>query len=297
MSLESLANFEWFKPRHPFQWLPVPSTLVAGDDEPVDEVAILVPAKSPFEFSSYRPLEDAPALFAALAECDDDDALARFATKFGTLGLSRDPDFGQEPEGKLPGGMKVRGESLRHWRDVHRDLQRAVHLWAAIVAEDVQRVEQICRDFPPIPGHSASLGPQGGLVYYQNDDDEYHALAQGWPDTHALHYGRLALAQRINNILTRPGGVGSIVALADERFSIRLWPRSLLGCAWYQFAAVVEGSAELRRCVACEAPFLVTHRSDRRGHRRYCTDACKQRSYRDRRARPRKATKMTRTRN
>jgi hypothetical protein len=108
----------------------------------------------------------------------------------------------------------------------------------------------------------------------------------GWPsgDKHTLHHGRVALAQRINNVLTRRIGVGSAVVLTDERFSIRLWPKSLLGCAWFQFAAVVEGSAEVQRCVACAAPFIVTHTDNRRGHRRYCTDSCKQRSYRARRA-------------
>ncbi|MCH7644660.1 MAG: hypothetical protein IH974_07460 [Myxococcales bacterium] len=289
MSLESLASFPWHKPRHPCRWVPVPPpssppTILGG--EPVEHRAALVPSKEPDEWIAYYPLEDSPALFVELADCADDDALAAFGTKFGTLGLWLEPGFSEEPEVTLEDGSKGRGESLAFWQYVQRDLQRAVHLHEAIVAQDTQRVEELGQEIPPYPTQDTHLGSPGSVVFWQTESDENRSLARGWPsgDKHALHHGRIALAQRINNVLRRRIGVGSVVALTSERFSIQLWPRTLLGCAWYQFAAVVEGSAEVKRCVACDSPFLVTHRSDRRGHRRYCTDACKQRGYRARRA-------------
>jgi hypothetical protein len=148
-------------------------------------------------------------------------------------------------------------------------------------------VEVIGQEIPPFPGHYASLGLQGGLVHYQTTDDERLAQVQGWDPSreHVFHYGRLALSHRINAILMGPMGIGSVVALDRPGvFSVELWPTSLLGAAWFQFAHVVEGSAEVQRCVACASPFIITHTDTRRGHRRYCTDSCKQRSYRARRA-------------
>jgi hypothetical protein len=187
----------------------------------------------------------------------------------------------------LEDGSKVSGEPLNLWQCERDDLRRAVQLHEALVAQDPERVEAIGQEIPPFPGHHASLGSQGGLVHYQTTDDERLAQARGWDpeQEHVFHYGRLALSHRINRFLMGPLGIGSVVALGQPGvFSVELWPKSLLGAAWFQLAHVVEGSAEVQRCVACASPFIVTHTDNRRGHRQYCTDSCKQRSYRARRA-------------
>jgi predicted nucleic acid-binding Zn ribbon protein len=73
-----------------------------------------------------------------------------------------------------------------------------------------------------------------------------------------------------------------------ERDRIRLfvYPTSLLGAMWIQFARVCEGSATLRRCENCGKWFEVSlEDTGKRRSAKFCSDKCRVESYRDRKQR------------
>lgn len=60
-------------------------------------------------------------------------------------------------------------------------------------------------------------------------------------------------------------------------------PRSLLGGIWTQFAAAVAGNLEFRSCFVCNTWFELSPETNRT-NRMYCSDACRTRAHRKRKA-------------
>jgi hypothetical protein len=60
-------------------------------------------------------------------------------------------------------------------------------------------------------------------------------------------------------------------------------PRSLIGALWLQLAQTIAGSKQYKVCPVCGKLFEAS-RGANRSDRLYCTDACKARAYRDRKA-------------
>ena len=68
-----------------------------------------------------------------------------------------------------------------------------------------------------------------------------------------------------------------------ERLAIQIVPINLIGAMWLQFATAVEGGHEYGQCEVCKNWFEVTPGSGR-PDKRYCSDACRMRAYRKRKA-------------
>ena len=71
------------------------------------------------------------------------------------------------------------------------------------------------------------------------------------------------------------------IVQGDCRFKFS--PDSLIGLLWYQLAQAVEGNEEFRQCDDCTTWFRVAPQVARKS-RLYCSDACRSRAYRKRKA-------------
>ena len=70
-----------------------------------------------------------------------------------------------------------------------------------------------------------------------------------------------------------------------ERFALRLVPGTLIGAMWLSLAQAIDAGGSFHSCHTCQR-YIVVHRARDYGRRRdaaYCSDACRQRAYRQRR--------------
>lgn len=96
------------------------------------------------------------------------------------------------------------------------------------------------------------------------------------------------LLRRVNMALHL--GVRSHVVPADtdEGFELRITPISLIGAMWLQAAHALSRPKEFRRCPVCGNLIEVARNTGARKDATFCSDPCKSKDYRDRRAAARK---------
>jgi hypothetical protein len=70
----------------------------------------------------------------------------------------------------------------------------------------------------------------------------------------------------------------------EKRLHLRPVPDDLITALWLQFAQAVDGDKAFRQCTECEAYFEVSPEVART-NRRFCTNACRSRMYRQRQTR------------
>jgi hypothetical protein len=119
-------------------------------------------------------------------------------------------------------------------------------------------------------------------------DNQFRALAERGDFRTIL--ARL-LQDVTNKMLTR----GSSPALLWEpnalSFDIKMVPHDLIGFMWAQFAEAVAGGKGFRKCASC-AQWMEIAPGQGRPEKSYCSDACRMRAYRKRKAqRGRRASK------
>src|SRR5262249_2478813 len=66
-------------------------------------------------------------------------------------------------------------------------------------------------------------------------------------------------------------------------FCMRMVPHHLLGFMWVQFAEAVAGGKEFRQCASCSR-WMEIAPGQGRPEKHYCSDACRMRAYRKRKA-------------
>lgn len=109
--------------------------------------------------------------------------------------------------------------------------------------------DQYFRSIPPIIFHNPS--PQSVLQYIINFYLEKLVLIQMWPESE------------------------------NQTLQLFAVPKTLLGAMWIQFAQAVDGKKEYRSCERCGTWFEISPAAFR-SHKRYCSDPCRMKNYRDR---------------
>lgn len=70
-------------------------------------------------------------------------------------------------------------------------------------------------------------------------------------------------------------------------FHLRLRPQSLLGALWLQAALAITEAKVFRNCPVCERPIEISRSGGARADAKFCSNKCKTRDYRDRKAKAR----------
>ncbi len=202
-------------------------------------------------YSYYEPFERFSGLFLEFAHLKDNAAsFITFANQYGLLGVER---FEVETVSK-PGkaALAMEGERADTWGQEVSTIREAVGSW-----EGYRMKTPKDRKTPGKKPPSISRQRQRSLEPVMDSIDAHlrgHVVA-GYD-----HEPRRALP------------------------TVFLEPDSLLTAIWLQFGIAVQENKHFKQCVQCGSWFAV-HPGQARSDRQYCSDSCRYKAYRARKAR------------
>lgn len=108
--------------------------------------------------------------------------------------------------------------------------------------------------------------------------------------TAVIKFGWTALGSIINRSLKDNFETQILFDEATWRRQIVSYPNSLYACLWYQLAKACEGKdpskgkRPFKQCEECGANYAVSEDAGTRSHRRFCSNKCRLRTHRTRKA-------------
>lgn len=232
-----------------------------------------------------------PALFRHFGDLEGtEDAVNRFADKYGLLGGSTSVTVAIPKEDVPNEDVVSLGEGLNGWRAAIREMNETITIWDWVCERDVESLGKhiLWKD-----------GPDGTFVSYYGEPIDgtdkpsikggYHLIAHASAGDRSLiasfaHGDLIAPAatlvrSRVNTQLKK--GAYPYLYQADNQLSFRLGtkPAGLLAALWLQFAEAIEGNLRFRRCDHCSKWF--EYKPGRgRFPRQYCSQAHKMAAHR-----------------
>ncbi|MEW6047164.1 MAG: hypothetical protein AB1609_11880 [Bacillota bacterium] len=251
-----------------------------------------MPVRVASGYRQYEPLKTYTGLFRTFAHTPPTkEGIMAFAATYGLLndpGKRKLIDFVDE-EGRM--GI-ARAEPLTFWRSQISLMSQAVELWDAVQAGDATTLGRriVWKD---VPGGT-------GVLYEppRSEDSSRERPYTEWIAAPHVHPERLERLMRGDLVMPALYHIQSVVnANLKERVSVELvWdephtrlrlsivPRSLIGALWLQFARAITDRKTYRRCEECGTWFEVSPGAAR-ADRIYCSNACRTKAYRMRKAR------------
>jgi hypothetical protein len=242
---------------------------------------------------THNPLEEHTGLFRVFADTEPSrDGIKEFAERFGSLGGDTRTWVAVYDEPRNGGYAGAWSEAYTVWRDQIVDMRRTVDLWDAARRGEVQELERkIC--------WTKDYGSVGYRTHPGLTPSERMELREGSFSTLIAEKGDGILERFVPGDLVQPA-LFFVQRLVNQRLRTRvsprlLWdeqetqlrlhlvPEGLVGALWLQFASAIEKDSEFRRCAECDIWFELapgTARSDKL----YCSNACRTKAYRRRRA-------------
>lgn len=236
----------------------------------------------------YSPLALYSGLFWQFAETDPTrEAVKAFADKFGLLGGDAAEMIGLPEQQTEKGQATSVGERLGSWRQEILAMRTAVELWDWARTGNVDDLSRYISWVTPTDVRYDShpdWGPDKprDVRVIANEHDSQNLLEQFRPGD--LIQPALYDVQRTVN--DRLKGRASPQLLWDrDRSQLGLYfvPHSLLGALWVQFARAIERNNDFRKCTECGRSYELSPQTAR-SDKVYCSDACRNKAYRKRRA-------------
>ena len=206
------------------------------------------------------PLDQTPALWLALARVADEPSLLAFVSKYGPLRWPDLLDWKPTPDDP----SRYMGESMDDDLKVAADIRRVRDLWRALRDNDDAALGAFFDS-----QHPGFLVPPGVRdTYRRADAGQFIAVT--------INAG--ATGTRLHVEYVEP-------VVDGHAFWHSLVPDDLVAAAWAQVARAVGGGVDLAVCErdGCGAWYEI-HPSQTRSDRAYCSNACKQAAYRNRKA-------------
>jgi hypothetical protein len=251
--------------------------------------------------SNYRPLpkELASSLFRIFADVQPDEVgILAFANQYGNL-----LEVELVPTDQAPGTQRegVRGSLLTDWQRQIPDMLRLVNLWDRLQHEDL---DYLLRHIKWIKHDT-----EGVSVYYSDDafhgqpswsipgpKDTFIASSKMQPELLArleaeayLLPGWVFLKEELNRHLRDLAKEISVEMVWDKetnRPGQSANPLTLRSALWLQLADAVTNNRIFNRCRECRTWFEVAP-DVARSHRRFCSNGCRSKAYRERQDRAR----------
>jgi hypothetical protein len=260
------------------------------------EMVFLLPPRGTPRVRAYNPFTDEPGLFRKFAELDPDDSgqIARFASKYGLLGLYRPV---RRPGSPGADPTIATGEALSDWKHHVRRMREVVWVWDRFQSREVN-VLCDCVEISNNPDRTVTttVFPGRSRVYNPEDDrdryaTQYFETVDRDPPTPRANRILGAVAGYLRHALT--DGLGTMRASVDRgrdrEFVLRHRPVNLCTALWLQLALTVAGSKRHRACKTCGRWFEISVEEDgRTARRQFCGDPCRTRQYRARKVEARK---------
>jgi hypothetical protein len=212
---------------------------------------------------------------------------------------------GKQPFQDKPDGFLDAGEILDTWLEKHlKPMQRAFFVWEAIRGEDKATLarhfvtddsEGISWQFVLRPDQTyIPISAHKGMTKEEITKKSWSAW--DWPEKFTLidrlkgrgvdKVARAYVQKKINDGLTgrvSPRVMWDLRNVDTAHLDLMMVPHDLIGALWLQFAQAVTRETEFRQCVMCGDWFSLDGRNSQ--SREYCSNACKQRAYRERKPR------------
>jgi Putative ATPase subunit of terminase (gpP-like) len=279
MAAPKIIAFYWDVPQGGFRWM---DASAIADATPRRWLTDAVPVGLAMDVRRYNPLDEYPALFRTFADTPlTEDGISRFANQFGGLGAWEQIRLTSGPEVVM--GM---GESRQIWMNEIDAMRRAVQLWDAVRHRDAPWFEQHVR--------VESRSSEEIWVSYLEEGVLYHREVIG-PDLagfvkpHDVRRPTLLVVQKmINTRLWEQTAPRLLYDPERDGLGVYLVPKNLLGALWLQFARAIDGNKDYRRCGGRCGQWMAISLDAHRTHKRFCSDACRNKAYRERQAEARR---------
>lgn len=286
-------EFDWLVPSSGYRWI---NAELRTEGERTAGPA-LIPAVSNAE--SFAP-ESASALFREFADLKPNkEGILAFSNRYGNLGHGSElfPARGSvvDSDGVLRGSM------LRGWQLQILHLGFLVEIWDLLVRGDHDRIRRHIkwRDdskygpavlFERSPERTGSRGiPKIGPSRTLIASGEVHPeLFERFHQDNPLPPAWIYLQEQIDDALSNTEGVAARMKweMNLDRPVVCYAAPNLLAAVWFQFADAVSNGRTYGRCRECCQWFEVAP-DVARTHRRYCSEKCRSKAYRERQDRAR----------
>ena len=264
------VEFRWDLPADGFRWEKTSSLPFGARGE--KDWYLIEQRRPPFRMKFYKPLEMFSGLFRTFAALDPSrESILEFANSYGFLG---------EPITErviLPAATKAKatadGESITRWKGEITALRRVVELWDALIRGDVEKLKTVIK------------WKDGRVQYVEGawmagpdiNPDIYARFAP--PDvTQPAWY---ALQDATNRCMGERASTPRLLWNAGGHLRVFVVPQTLIAAIWIQFAFAIGSDYAYKTCKTCGRWFQVGPGADMRLDARYCSNACRQKSYRE----------------
>jgi hypothetical protein len=258
-------SFLWYVEEEGYEWTK------GADSEP----RLLGRGGHGSRIQPYEPLRNSGLFLEFAALKPSQKSLLKFAECYGDLF----DQYGQE-DLVLRGTRIEGGAPLKVWKDEIADMHALVHLWEAITSRNIKALKTIIT----WNGNGVRYvikTPKGSRgVWLAHVKLDKARLARFKPGD-VLLPARYALQAEINKRVADPItlSVPRLVWTTDYHQRIIFTPSNLLAAMWLQFAQVVTGEYQLKRCEGC-GKYFQAGPGGRRADALTCKDACRQRKRR-----------------
>jgi len=212
------------------------------------------------------------------------ERILSFANRWGALGSEATCEFellASEGAERMR-GSSTWGEATENWKREAGMMYDAITFWDAMRDGQTKTLEaSIWPDGDAVVWRSAPIG-RGTTGRRIITAPHYRPERLEEWKKHGLDRAALFVVQDLVN-----QGMHSRVhqQLQWDGFSDRprllIVPRNLIGALWLQFANAIDGEYDYGKCKACSSWFEIAPGSGR-PEKRYCSDACRMRAYRQR---------------
>ena len=276
------TRFEWRVCGSGYRWTEGTPTKSADGEFHQLRVLAANRADGAVRFRRYHPLSACTGLFRVLAQtAKTEEGVQSFADQFGLLG---DQGISLRVRRSDQTASVMIGEPLDSWTREISELQAATEIWDLAERGEGTRLSKYYRrdpeDYSVAYWRTGSSDSEVKLILPNLGG---HAVNSANEADDAVTVARLFVQMTINRHLE--GRVASRLLWHHESDlpRLRVTPCCLSSALWLQLASAVDRRSAHRRCRACGSWFEVSPDAARRS-RKYCTDSCRVKAHRRRKA-------------
>lgn len=302
-------EFDWSLSATGYRWLE--ATLANDPAQPPQPALVAAEPEPPGGQGTSAPPPPADAaLFLNIARLTpSQDAILAFANRHGNLGPGAELLPAPGPGGD--GGAPLRGTLLVTWRHLIADMQRLTGLWSLLREGDHGRLAQhvvwhkdkklgVSVHFTSHLAEAKTEGPALGfdpvdevIASEASHPDILKTFKVGDPILPGWTYLQRAINEGLHYTADR------VAAQMDwdpkrGRPVLGFAAPTLLAAAWLQLADAVDNDRSFSRCRECGV-WLAVGPDAARPHRRFCSDRCRVKHFRQRQERARQLFTLKKT--
>jgi hypothetical protein len=226
----------------------------------------------------YQPLIEFSGLFRMFAATDPtDEGIKRFADRFGPIGGAKDSHpIVLDQKGEQP---LMSGETKEFWLKHMYPLKRLIELWDMIHYEDLAGLQSLIRwksdshvcyercNYDETDKHNSVS------VIASSNHNSY--LLEDFDKDDLIGPAMIYVQQKTNQMMRSDISPFLVADKHPTDIKLSLFPTSLAGAMWLQFARSIEKRSDFKICGQCGDWFEVVRKG-----KEFCSNRCRTRAHR-----------------